>query len=103
MTGAATMRLESMPDSVRIGNRLFPFTTYQDISESYSRAIDATGATASGATGPLAPKCLLLKAAKIVGYVSYNGRVWRSNAAHYGNEARMWEDSQCVYEPRSPK
>ena len=32
--------------------------------------------TVSGATGSLAPKAKVMDGKKVVGYVSYNGRIW---------------------------
>jgi hypothetical protein len=74
---AARLHLSRAPVTVRIGARSFPFTSYADVSAAYCKARDAIGATASGATGPLAPKCDLLDGAgNVVGIVAYNGNVW---------------------------
>lgn len=65
------------PETVRIGSRVFAFTSYADISAAYCAARDHTGATASGRTGPLAPSCDIYSASgRRVAHVSYNGKVW---------------------------
>lgn len=71
----------STPSSVRIGKRVFPFTSYADVSSAYRKARDA-GGYVSGCgmdrNGPKAPNCEILDGSgNCVAWVSYNGRVWR--------------------------
>ncbi len=70
------------PSTVRINGRLFPFTTYAEVSEAFRKARDASGAVSqhhaihSGA--PVAPSCeILASSGECIAWVSYNGRVWR--------------------------
>lgn len=69
--------LTKTPDHVKIGRRTYPFASFADTSHAYRAAIEATNATASGETGPLAPRCTIHAAdGEQIAYVSYNGRVW---------------------------
>lgn len=73
----------TQPEIVQCGDSRFPFTSYEDVSRAYCLARDATGATSSGRTGPMAPDCVLLKRfydeEYVIGHVSYNGKVWLFN------------------------
>ena len=64
---------------VEIGGRRIPkpMTDYAEASRAYVQAIDVTGATSSGATGPAAPPAIIVDSdGKKVASISYNGRVW---------------------------
>jgi hypothetical protein len=75
-----TLALEPQPAFVRIGSRVAPFTSYAQVSSAYRAAIEKTGATGSGETGPRAPDCDILDAHyRMIGWISYNGRAWRGN------------------------
>jgi hypothetical protein len=76
--------------AVRIGNRLFPFTSFEDVSRAYRSTIERLGIG-----GSQTPPCHILDHRGIVvGNVSYNGRVW------LGDE-RSWEPGQRpLYDPR---
>lgn len=80
----ATREAESAPVAVRVSGRLFPFTSYADVSRAYTAAVDASGAVA-GTTAwawrlkdvPIAPDCEILDGrGDCIAWISYNGRVW---------------------------
>jgi len=77
--------------TIQIGNSTFPFTGLAEASRAYSEAINATGATCSGRTGPMAPRCLIKNNDTVVAHVSYNGKVW------LGDD---WDESTpCLFDP----
>ncbi len=67
-------------DYVLCGDSKFPFVGFKEASSAYLEAINRTGSTSSGDTGPLAPFCTFMRRIfsqdYCVGYVSYNGKVW---------------------------
>jgi hypothetical protein len=70
-------QLPSISDfqAVRIGARIFPFTTMAEVSAAYRATIQRLGIG-----GSETPSCEILNhRAEVVGYVSYNGRVWRGS------------------------
>lgn len=74
--------------AVRIGSRLFPFTTPEEVSRAYSATINRLGLG-----GSQTPSCSLLDASgAVAGYVSYNGRVWQG-------QPEEWQSAVCVYDP----
>lgn len=79
--GIGSCVTEELPDYALIGKRRFRFSSYSGASKAYTDAIEATGATVSGRTGPAAPHCVFMKRIYdedyCVGHVSYNGNVWR--------------------------
>ena len=84
----------TIPVRARVGKRVFNAPSYEDVSRAYRHAMETTGATCSGETGPLAPRCDLLDASgNSVGYVSQNGRVWLGSRDN-------WEANALVYDPR---
>jgi|GEM_PF-260992 len=82
------------PMTVRMGNRSFPFTSYKEVSEAFMKTVEATDATASGATGPQAIEPQILDGqGNVVAHVSYNGKVW---------PGASWEQgAKALYEPSS--
>lgn len=82
---------------IHIGNSAFPFTSYAEASDAYRAAIDATDATCTGMTGPLAPPCQIVRKGQVIAYISYNGRVWRGD----GRIDDRIEDQErlCLYNP----
>lgn len=79
------MQVTTTPAFVRIGKRLFDFTTYADVSRAY---VETCARLDRGSSN--APNCLLLDAdMNQVGHVSYNGKAW------HGRDF----DGVCVYSP----
>lgn len=80
------------PAVVRIGNREFPFTSFEDVSAAYRATIDKLGLGASQT-----PRCDILDAAGVrVARVSYNGNVWPAEDWFPGQEpllkvAGLWK------------
>lgn len=70
--------IEASPAAVRLGSRTFPWPgSYAEVSVAYRAAVDATGATSSGETGPRAPDCDVIDGGgRVIAVVSYNGKVW---------------------------
>lgn len=59
--------------AVRIGRRMFPFTTCEEVSAAYRATIERLGLG-----GSKTPPCVILNhLGQPTGRVSYNGRVWR--------------------------
>lgn len=79
-------KLETTPASVRLYDKVFPFPgTFEAVSNAYLAAASMTGATSSGETGPLAPRCQILdQCGKTLAIASYNGRVWLGDKLHLG-------------------
>jgi hypothetical protein len=69
------------PSTVRINGRLFPFTSYADVSKAFRKARDASGAVSQNGIlhgRPVAPPCEILDGSgECIAWVSYNGRIWR--------------------------
>lgn len=74
MTNALTIQ----PDTILIGCREWPFTSFADASRAYRAAIEESGRGAS-----TTPQCLLLRNGRVVACVSYNGRVWAGHPAEW--------------------
>jgi N12 class adenine-specific DNA methylase len=92
---AETLPAERNDLFVEIEGKRLPLTSYKEASEAYSAAIDATGTTASGRTGPQAPEALIKDSkGKTVGYISYNGRVWSGSPKEFNNET-----TTLLYDP----
>lgn len=88
----------ALPKTVRVGIRNFPFTTYSDASEAYRTAIEATGATGSGATGPAAPPATIVDGSgNVVAYIAYNGNVFE------GSPAEWTSNTKALYRPAAPE
>jgi hypothetical protein len=80
------MNIEAAFATVKIGKRKFQFTSLKDVSKAYRAVIEELDLGASEA-----PNCDLLSAnGEKLGYVSYNGRVWRGVD---------FPNAICVYEP----
>ncbi len=55
-----------------VGNRRFPVTSWQQVSDAYTAAIDALDIGASKT-----PPCLIInRKGRVIAHVSFNGRVW---------------------------
>jgi hypothetical protein len=75
--------------AVRIGSALFPFTTCEAVSRAYRATIERLGIG-----GSETPSCLILDhSGKVVGHVSYNGRVW------LGDERSWVPGKRPIYAP----
>jgi len=80
---------------VEIEGKRLPMASYAQASEAYVRAIEQTGATASGETGPKAPSLNITDSnGKIVAHISYNGKVWSGPA-----EKAFGGDATLLYNP----
>lgn len=76
--------------TVRVGRNTVPFTTCAEVSAAYRATIEEMGVGASET-----PPCHILDAdGRVVGHVSYNGRVWLG-------DGRDWtSDTRPIYDPR---
>jgi hypothetical protein len=81
------MQVSTTFAAVKIGSRVFPFTSHEDVSAAYRGTIDALGLG-----GSATPSCHLLDGnGRKIGYVSYNGKVWSGD----------WDagTAVCLYNP----
>jgi N12 class adenine-specific DNA methylase len=76
---------------IDVGGKRLPMTSYEDASRAYTDAIEQTGATASGRTGPGAPSAIIRDGkGNAVAHISYNGRVWEGGPS---------DDGRMLYDP----
>jgi collagenase-like PrtC family protease len=80
-------------DHVIIEGRQFPFTTFEEVSRAYRRAITALDLGASET-----PLCEIFDGAgRKTAYISYNGRAWEFDPADpFGTS----NTNRCLYDPR---
>lgn len=89
--------LATTPAFVKLGKRVFLFTSFESVSQAYCEACDRTDATVSGVTGPRALDCHILDdAGNVIAFVSYNGKIWG------GANSREWTPGTLpIYSPTS--
>lgn len=89
ITGKADDNIEGM--YVLIVGKKYPVESYKDASERYRGAINYAGIGASQIPKELVePK--IYKNGEYIGYISYNGRVWKGDPAN-------WKTSKILYDP----
>lgn len=80
---------------LHIGARSWPFQGFAAASSAYCAAIDATGATSSGGTGPAAPACYVKDSAgRLLARVAYNGRIFACS------DDDPHAHKVCLFDPR---
>lgn len=79
---------------VRIGTSTFPFTSCEEVSRAYRSTIERLGLG-----GSETPSCELLNERReVVGYVSYNGRVWLGDCGSWQAGKRPIYDPNGFYD-----
>lgn len=87
---------------VEIAGKRLPLTSYAAASEAYMKAVDATGATSSGRTGPQAPAANITNnKGEVVAHISYNGKVWSGDRETAFDPGRD-EPTTLLYNPYGP-
>lgn len=85
------MQPATTPAFVRIGKRLFPFTTYSEVSAAYLATCSRLDLGSRKA-----PACTMLDASmNPVAYVSYNGKIWLGDERDW----RTIGSHPCIYSP----
>ncbi len=91
---AVAVRTETTPAApltLRVGSRTYPVESVEDASRIFVAARDKFGEGASNTPTPL-----LVRDGKVIGYVSYNGRVW-------AGDPKAWKpDDEPIYDPLPP-
>lgn len=79
-------------DHVRIGSRVFPFTSFAEVSAAYRASIESLGLG-----GSQTPACRIFDATgRQTAYISYNGRGWLTDPVTLPHGSA---DDVCVYDP----
>jgi N12 class adenine-specific DNA methylase len=88
---------------VEIAGKRLPLTSYAAASEAYMKAIEQTGATSSGKTGPQAPLANITNSkGEVVAHISYNGNVWSGDRETAFDPMRD-EPTTLLYNPTGPQ
>lgn len=108
--GKAWVRGETTPPATRDGDlfieiagKRLPLTSYAAASEAYMKAVEQTGATSSGRTGPIAPAADITNSkGEVVAHISYNGNVW-SGDRQTAFDPNRDEPTTLLYNPTGPE
>lgn len=80
------------PIFVRTGNRQFPVATFADASKLYCATRDRHGEGASRTP----PADIVDAAGKLIGHISYNGRVWAGDRRDWSDKTALLFDNRMA-------
>lgn len=85
------MNAPAKPLSLKIGKRAYPIQSFAQASA----MVDEVRKT-SGVGGSEFPRILVFEGSEAIGYVSYNGRVWKGDPMDTTNSNELLYDNRLV-------